>query len=188
MAQDYTQSTDERLVAQTAAGDMDAYAELYKRYYAVVRAFARRRTGDLDRAEELTQEIFLDAWKSAGRYDPTVAPVAAWLRTITARRAVDWTRRAAVRPPLAQHEGREMSEASRDDELIERIDFTDALKDLPESQRETLTLAFYGDLTYPEIAERTGTPLGTVKSRALLGMRRLEKTAAAANARPHAAA
>ena len=67
--------TDESLVARTAAGDMDAYAELYKRYLPVVRAFARRRTGDMDRADELTQEIFLDAWRSAGRYDPKVAPV-----------------------------------------------------------------------------------------------------------------
>lgn len=179
--------TDESLVARTAQGDMDAYAELYKRYLPVVRAFARRRTGDMDRADELTQEIFLDAWRSAGRYDPKVAPVAAWLRTITARRAVDWTRRAAVRPPLAQHEGREVAEDSRDTELVDRIDFVDALKDLPEAQRETLALAFYGDLTYPEIAERTGTPLGTVKSRALLGMRRLATNAAATDARPHLA-
>ena len=176
--------TDEALVARTAKGDADAYAELYKRYYATVRAYARRRTGDVDRADELTQEIFLDAWRSADRYDPKVAPVAAWLRTITARRAVDWTRRAAVRPPLAQHEGREVAEDSRDSAIVDRIDFTDALKELPEAQRETLALAFYGDLTYPEIAERTGTPLGTVKSRALLGMKRLAQQTAAIEAHP----
>ena len=64
--------TDEALVARTAKGDADAYAELYKRYYATVRAYARRRTGDVDRADELTQEIFLDAWRSADRYDPKV--------------------------------------------------------------------------------------------------------------------
>jgi RNA polymerase sigma-70 factor (ECF subfamily) len=179
--------TDEALVARTAQGDMDAYSELYKRYHSIVRAYARRRTGDMDRADELTQEIFLDAWRSAERYDPTVAPVAAWLRTITARRAVDWTRRAAVRPPLAQHEGREIVEDSMDDALVDRIDFTDALKELPEAQRETLTLAFYGDLTYPEIAERTNTPLGTVKSRALLGMRRLATASVAVDARPNMA-
>ena len=178
--------TDESLVARTAAGDMDAYAELYKRYLPVVRAFARRRTGDMDRADELTQEIFLDAWRSSGRYDPKVAPVGAWIRTITARRTVDWTRRAAVRPPLAQHEGREVAEDSHDNELVDRLDFTDALKDLPEAQRETLALAFYGDLTYPEIAERTNTPLGTVKSRALLGMRRLSTASVALDARPNA--
>ena len=176
--------TDEALVARTAKGDADAYAELYKRYYSTVRAYARRRTGDVDRADELTQEIFLDAWRSADRYDPKVAPVAAWLRTITARRAVDWTRRAAVRPPLAQHEGREVAEDSRDSAIVDRIDFTDALKELPEAQRETLALAFYGDLTYPEIAERTGTPLGTVKSRALLGMKRLAQQTAAIETRP----
>lgn len=179
--------SDESLVALSAQGDMDAYAELYKRYLPVVRAFARRRTGDMDRADELTQEIFLDAWRSAGRYDPKVAPVAAWLRTITARRAVDWTRRAAVRPPLAQHEGRELTEDALDNQLVDRIDFADALRELPESQRETLALAFYGDLTYPEIAERTNTPLGTVKSRALLGMRRLATSSVAVDARPNLA-
>jgi RNA polymerase sigma-70 factor (ECF subfamily) len=100
---------------------------------------------------------------------------------------VDWTRRAAVRPPLAQHEGREIVEDALDNELVDRLDFTDALKDLPEAQRETLALAFYGDLTYPEIAERTNTPLGTVKSRALLGMRRLATTAVAMDARPNVA-
>ncbi|MGI9187771.1 MAG: RNA polymerase sigma factor [Gaiellales bacterium] len=179
--------TDEALVARTAKGDMDAYSELYKRYHAVVRAYARRRTGDMDRADELTQEIFLDAWRSADRYDPKVAPVAAWLRTITARRAVDWTRRAAVRPPLAQHEGREIVEDSLDNELVDRIDFTDALKELPEAQRETLALAFYGDLTYPEIAERTNTPLGTVTRRALLGLRRPATSSVALDARPNMA-
>jgi RNA polymerase sigma-70 factor (ECF subfamily) len=100
---------------------------------------------------------------------------------------VDWTRRAAVRPPLAQHEGREIVEDSMDDALVDRIDFTDALRELPEAQRETLTLAFYGDLTYPEIAERTNTPLGTVKSRALLGMRRLATASVAVDARPNMA-
>ena len=177
--------TDRSLVARTAQGDMDAYAELYRRYLSVVRAFARRRTGDLDRADELTQEIFLDAWKSAGRYNPKVAPVAAWIRTITVRRAVDWTRRAAVRPPLAQHQGREVFEDAKDSQLIDRLDFADALRELPEAQRETLALAFYSDLTYPEIAARTNTPLGTVKSRALLGMRRLASTTVAATARPN---
>ena len=80
-----------------------------------------------------------------------------------------------------------MIEDSHDNELVDRLDFTDALKDLPDAQRETLALAFYGDLTYPEIAERTNTPLGTVKSRALLGMRRLSTTSVAVDARPNIA-
>lgn len=168
---------DEELVALVARADEQAFAELYRRYQPGVRALARRRIGDLDRADELTQEVFLDAWKSAGRYDPRVAPVAAWLRTIAARRAVDHARRAAVRPQLAQHEGREESEGARDGELVARLDMIEGLNELPPAQRETLALAFYGDLTYPEIAERTGTPLGTIKSRALLGMRRLAATA-----------
>ncbi len=168
---------DQELVALVARADEEAFAELYRRYQPGIRALARRRVGDLDRADELVQEVFLDVWRSAGRYDPRVAPVAAWLRTIAARRAVDHARRAAVRPQLAQHEGREESESARDGDLVARLDMLEGLRELPAAQRETLALAFYGDMTYPEIAERTGTPLGTIKSRALLGMRRLAATA-----------
>jgi RNA polymerase sigma-70 factor (ECF subfamily) len=99
--------------------------------------------------------------------------VPAWLRTIAARRAVDWTRRAAARPPLAQYEAGETAVEPRDVHQLRHLDMVSALQELPASQRETLVLAFYGDMSYPEIAEQTSTPLGTVKSRALLGMRRL---------------
>jgi RNA polymerase sigma-70 factor (ECF subfamily) len=164
---------DALLVRRVAEGDQAAFAELYGRHSTAVRAYVRRRVADPDRAEELAQEVFLDAWRGATRYDAEVAPVAAWLRTIATRRSVDWLRRSSVRPPLAEHEGREPAEPDRSGRVDARLDMLDALRDLPPAQRETLMLAFYGDLTYPEIAERTETPLGTVKSRALLGMRRL---------------
>jgi RNA polymerase sigma-70 factor (ECF subfamily) len=160
-------------VRRVAEGDDAAFAELYGRHATSVRAFVRRRVADPERAEELAQEVFLDAWRGAHRYDAAVAPVLAWLRTIAARRSVDWLRRAGVRPPLAEHEGPDPVEGDRVARVDERLDMLDALRTLPMPQRETLALAFYGDLTYPEIAERTATPLGTVKSRALLGMRRL---------------
>jgi RNA polymerase sigma-70 factor (ECF subfamily) len=164
---------DALLVRRVADGDEVAFAVLYGRHAGAVRAFVRRRVPDRDRADELAQEVFLDAWRGAQRYDAGVAPVAAWLRTIAARRSVDWLRRSSVRPPLGEHPGRERSEGDRSDRVEARLDMMDALRALPDAQRETLALAFYGDLTYPEIAERTDTPLGTVKSRALLGMRRL---------------
>ncbi len=165
--------TDEVLVSRVAGGDEHAFAELYRRHMPSIRAFARRRTNDPGRAEELAQEIFLDAWRSAGRFDPRIAPVPAWLRTIAARRAVDWTRRAAARPPLAQYEAGETAVDPADAHSVRHLDLVAALRELPPAQRETLVLAFFGDLSYPEIAEETSTPLGTVKSRALLGMRRL---------------
>jgi RNA polymerase sigma-70 factor, ECF subfamily len=169
---------DALLVRRVAEGDEAAFAELYGRHSTAVRSYVRRRVADPDRAEELAQEVFLDAWRGARRYDAAVAPVGAWLRTIATRRSVDWLRRSSVRPPLAEHEGREPMELDRAGRVDARLDMLDALRDLPPSQRETLTLAFYADLTYPEIAERTATPLGTVKSRALLGMRRLQSTTA----------
>lgn len=168
-----TTDSDESLVARIAAGDEDAFSELYRRHMPTIRAYARRRTGDPGRAEELAQEIFLDAWRSAKRFDPQIAPVPAWLKTIAARRAVDWTRRAAVRPPLAQHEGTEPAVESSALDHDRHLDLVAAMRELPDAQRETLALAFFADLTYSEIAAETETPLGTVKSRALLGMRRL---------------
>lgn len=165
--------TDEVLIARVAEGDEAAFAELYRRHMPSIRAFARRRTNDVGRAEELSQEIFLDAWRSAGRFDPQIAPVPAWLRTIAARRAVDWTRRAAARPPLAQYDAGETPVEPTDDRQVGRLDMVAALRELPPAQRDTLALAFYADMSYPEIAQHTSTPLGTVKSRALLGMRRL---------------
>jgi RNA polymerase sigma-70 factor (ECF subfamily) len=164
---------DALLVRRVAEGDDRAFAVLYGRHASSVRAYVRRRIADPGRAEELAQEVFFDAWRGAHRYDATVAPVGAWLRTIATRRSVDWLRRSAVRPPLAEHVGREPVEMDRAANVESRLDMLAELSVLPPSQRETLALAFYGDLTYPEIAERTGTPLGTVKSRALLGMRRL---------------
>ncbi len=168
-----SRETDETLIARVAEGDEAAFSELYRRHMPAIRAFARRRTNDVGRAEELAQEIFLDAWRSAARFDPRIAPVPAWLRTIAARRAVDWTRRTAARPPLAQYEGGETAVDARDADQVRHLDMVAALQELPPSQRETLVLAFYADMSYPEIAEETSTPLGTVKSRALLGMRRL---------------
>ena len=164
---------DALLVRRVADGDETAFAVLYGRHAGSVRAFVRRKVADPERVEELAQEVFLDAWRGAARYDHRVAPVGAWLRTIAARRAVDWLRRASVRPALAEYEGREPSVADRSDRVDARLDMLESMRGLPESQRVTLALAFYGDLTYPEIAEQTATPLGTVKSRALLGMRRL---------------
>ena len=164
---------DALLVRRAAEGDDSAFAVLYGRHASSVRAYVRRRISDPQRAEELAQEVFIDAWRGAHRYDANVAPVGAWLRTIATRRSVDWLRRSAVRPPLAEHVGREPAEMDRVASVESRLDMLADLRALPPSQRETLALAFYGDLTYPEIAERTGTPLGTVKSRALLGMRRL---------------
>jgi RNA polymerase sigma-70 factor (ECF subfamily) len=166
-------ATDVALVRRVADGDEAAFAELYARHVASVRSFVRQRIADPERAEELAQEVFLDAWRGAHRYDAALAPVVAWLRTIAVRRSVDWLRRSGARPLLAAHDGREQAEADRVGRVDARLDMLDALRTLPKPQRETLTLAFYLDLTYPEIAERTATPLGTVKSRALLGMRRL---------------
>src|SRR4051794_22305298 len=169
-----TPPSDEQLCRAVAAGDGEALAVLYARHAPFVRTLPRRRLRDGGRADDLVQEIFLDVWRGAARFDPERARFTTWLRTIAARRLTDFERRASVRPQLAAYEAPEQETPDRSDEALDRIDVDRALAELPAPQRSTLRMAFWDGLTYAEIAERTRTPLGTVKSRALLGMRRLE--------------
>jgi RNA polymerase sigma-70 factor (ECF subfamily) len=166
--------TDEQLCAALVEGDERALATLHARHAGHVHASARRRLRDATRADDLVQDVFLDVWRSAPRFDRGRASFGTWLRTIAARRITDYERRASVRPALANFEGPESGTPDPVDETVQRLDVAAALAALPETQRSTLRLAFFDGLTYAEIAERTRTPLGTIKSRALLGMHRLE--------------
>lgn len=135
----------------------------------------RRSIADAGRAEDLVQEVFLDVWRGAARFDPTRARFATWLRTIVSRRVIDSLRRASVRPEL---DGGSTVEAIAPDGtggVIDALALSDALRDLPDTQRRTLVLAFVFDLSYGEIGRRTGTPLGTIKSRAAAGLRALRE-------------
>lgn len=169
-----TALSDEQLCGRVGEGDGAALAALHARHAGLVRALARRRLRDAGRVDDLVQEVFVDVWRGAARFDPAKARFTTWLRTITARRLTDFERRAAVRPQLAAYDAPEQETPDAVDDTLQRIDVDRALAELPAPQRSTLRMAFWDGLTYAEIAERTRTPLGTVKSRALLGMRRLE--------------
>jgi RNA polymerase sigma-70 factor (ECF subfamily) len=169
-------SEEVALLAAVAQGDRQAFAEIHRRYAVPMYAYVLRRTGDRGAAEDLVQDVFVTVWRSAHAYDAQRAPVGAWITMIARNRMIDRLRRAAARPQLALAEvgedglGTEPSFAGR---VADQLAVADALATLPEQHRTAVELAFYGGLTYTEIAERTGTPVGTVKSRMLVAFRQL---------------
>jgi RNA polymerase sigma-70 factor (ECF subfamily) len=163
-------SEESALLAAVAAGDREAFGELHRRYAAPVQAYVLRRTGDRDAAEELAQEVFVSVWRTAASYDARRAPVGAWIMMITRNRLIDRLRYASTRPQLAVGEFDEM-ELGREPSFDGQV--ADSLATLPDEHRTAVELAFYDGLSYAEIAERTGTPLGTIKSRMLVALRQL---------------
>jgi RNA polymerase sigma factor (sigma-70 family) len=174
---------DEELLAGLAAGRLEALDALYERYKTMAYGIARRITGDDTLAEDVVQEAFLGAWRNADRYVAGRGSVKTWLLAIVHHRAIDAVRRRRPAGELPEE-----TDGSRTPEPLTlpdvwgevsgRLDADAvrvALAALPALQREALELAYFAGLTQTEIAERTGTPLGTVKSRvrlALVAMRR----------------
>jgi RNA polymerase sigma-70 factor (ECF subfamily) len=169
----------ERLLGRVAGGSEEAFAELYREVAAAVFGLVGRVVRNPAQAEEVTQEVFVELWRTASRFDPARGAARAWIMTCAHRRAVDRVRsaeRAARRDDLAgrRDQGRpydqvaEQVEATLEHEQVRRS--LDALTDL---QREAVVLAYYGGYTHREIAELLGVPSGTVKTRLRDGLLRL---------------
>lgn len=174
-------SDDLAVVRRMAAGDAHAVGELYDRYAVVLLAVARRILGGAGEAEEVLQESFLQAWNQATRYDAQRSSVSTWLILIARSRALDRLRSRQARQRAAEGAA---AEPARDTSSSSELSVLHAerrrrvravLAELPDEQRRVLELAFYEGLSQTEIATRTGTPLGTVKTRALLGMKKLRQ-------------
>ncbi|HEY3334519.1 MAG TPA: sigma-70 family RNA polymerase sigma factor [Candidatus Limnocylindrales bacterium] len=174
---------DEELLAGLAAGRLEALDALYERYKTMAYGIARRITGDDSLAEDVVQEAFLGAWRSADRYVTGRGSVKTWLLAIVHHRAIDAVRRRRPASELPEEaEGMRTPEPlTLPDvwgEVSGRLDATavqSALAALPALQRQALELAYFGGLTQTEMAARLDVPLGTVKSRvrlALVSMRR----------------
>lgn len=163
------------LVVRVAAGESRALEQLYDRYARPAYSLARRVTGDPAFAEEVVQEVFLAVWRQPERFEAGRGGFASWLLAAVHHKAVDAVRReeAVRRRALALQavEGLDASDppSGRPEEAVEERlrgeQVRRALKELPESQREAMTLAYYGGYTQREIASLTSTPLGTVKTR-----------------------
>jgi len=160
------------------AGNEDAVRALYARYARPIFTLGLRLLGSPEAAEELTQDVFLAAWRKAARFDPSRGRLSTWLMTIAHNLAVDRLRRetGVTRPRLVLvEEVPESAWTADDDPLAERDEALRAIDCLSDAERELLARAYFGGLTAREIAEEDGIPLGTVKTRlrtALIKVRR----------------
>jgi RNA polymerase sigma factor (sigma-70 family) len=167
------QGASSNLGARLAAGEEGAINECYSALGPMVLGYLRRFV-PRDDAEDVLQRVFYEVWRNRDRYDPARS-LEAWVLGIARKRAIDQLRRrhANVVPleelrDIAGDDGRELAER-----YARATEVRAALERLPAEQREALTLAYFGDLTQTQVAERLGVPLGTVKARTFRGLRRL---------------
>lgn len=172
-----------RLIAARNGAGLEA---LYDRYATTVHSLALRIVRDVQEAEDVTQEVFAQVWSTAHRFDASRGSVAAWLTVIARSRALDRLRRrqAVIKPGAGDDDLADIPDASPSVELIaataEQAGVArEAMAALPADERAALELAYYEGLTQSEIAERTATPLGTVKTRIRNGLRRVRDAIAA---------
>lgn len=168
-------SSDAELMSAMAHG-LEALDILYGRYRVMAYSIARRITGDAALAEDVVQEAFLSAWRHASRYDPERSSAKTWLMALVHHRAIDAIRRRKPTTELPELDGPAMGGLHSPDVWahvsadLDADDVRRALGALTDAQRVAIELAYFGGLTQAEIARRTGTPLGTVKSRMRLGL------------------
>jgi RNA polymerase sigma-70 factor, ECF subfamily len=174
-------STDVEILRRVAGGDEGALSALYDRYRLILYGLILRILHSQAEAEDVLQDVFLQVWRRASDFDETRGRPFTWLVTLARSRAIDRLRALGSRERTAQEAARDVPDSisdaaddavkSEQGEIVRR-----ALRELPEEQRQTLLLAYFEGLTQTEIAERTGTPLGTVKTRMRSGMTKLRES------------
>jgi RNA polymerase sigma-70 factor (ECF subfamily) len=166
---------DERLLTRVAKGDRGAFEVLYQRYARSVFGLALRRLGDHGRAEDAVQETFVSIWRSASTYRSDRGRATAWLYAVARNAIADRARRRG--DPPAEPSSETPAEGAGPEEHAEQSWLSwrvhRAMEELPDHERETIELAYWGELSQSEIAERLGIPLGTVKTRTRTGLARL---------------
>jgi len=180
MRKQYAHLSDEALVALVARGDEAALAELYDRCGRIAFGLAFRVLRDERHAEDAVQEAFLGVWRTAASFKAERAKASTWILTLVHRRAVDLVRREERRrAELLSDDLALGGDAEATEEAawlrFERERVQSALKQLPDTQREAIELAYYGGFSQSELAERLGVPLGTIKSRMFAGLARLRE-------------
>lgn len=179
---DLSDADDRGMLAAVADGDEEAFRGLFGRYAPMATALALRVVRQRQLAEEIVQEAFLTVWRRPGGYDPDRGSVRSWLMAMVHHRAVDAVRReesqrrrvddvsVGLRDEVTDHADDVVAAVERP---REQRAVAAALADLPEEQRAIIELMYFEGRSQSEIAAATGLPLGTVKSRTLLGMRKL---------------
>lgn len=172
---------DVTLVERIARGDAEALGELYDRYGRTVFGVLYRMLPGPEAAEEVTQDAFHSIWRQARSYRRERGAVRTWLLAICRNGAVDWRRtrgKRAEREVAIEGASDLLSDTKVDERVVDALraeKVRKAVSELPTEQREVLALAFWGGYSQSEIAARTKTPLGTVKSRVRLGMSKLRE-------------
>ena len=172
-------ATHEQLLGRVSRGDQAAFAELYDAVAPRVLGLVRRVLLDPSQSEEVTQEVFLEIWQTATRYQEGIAKAMTWILTIAHRRAVDRVRASQASRDRDTRVGirdfeREFDAVAETVEVkVEHERVSKALGALSEIQRQALTLAYYGGYSHSEVAAMLGVPIGTIKTRLRDGMIRL---------------
>ena len=180
--------SDAELMQAVGRREVKAVEALYDRYARLVFSTAYRVLGDAHAAEDVVQDVFVRLWRTPERYVEERGRFLGWMLSVTRNRAIDEVRSRRRRPLTESQvwdpdeagslaEGTASTAASREMASAELVDQREmvraALADLPEEQRVAIELAYYSGLTQAQIAERLATPLGTVKTRMRLGMRKM---------------
>jgi RNA polymerase sigma-70 factor (ECF subfamily) len=161
--------------AAFARGDDDAVRLAYAEHGRLIYSFCSRALGP-ERANDVTQEVFISAWKARDRFDPGKGNLAAWLTGIAKNRIIDAVRAEKRHSDRRAPESTEGLPSESEAEAVgDRMLVADALRSLPERPRQILTLHYFEGLTHPQIAERTQLPLGTIKSDIRRGLERIRQ-------------
>jgi len=163
-----------RLVARIRAGDQQAMSELYDRYSKVVYAVALRVLQDAGGAEDVLQDVFLQLWRNPDAFDASRGSLAAWLAVITRHRAIDRIRKRKPETDIEEcviAGGPDLRDETERSLLVEKA--RGVLAEMNPAQRAALEMAYFQGLTHTEIAEKTGEPLGTIKTRIRSGLQQL---------------
>ena len=181
MRPELERTSDEAYLTAISRGDEDSLAALYDRYSTILFSLAQRILNDRSEAEDVLQEVFLQVWKNASKFDETRGRAFTWLAVMTRSRALDRLRSRSARRRVIDEDTEVTNRAGTSDttgafrQSVEREIVGAALAQLPDNQRDVLLLAYFDGLSQAEISQRTGLPLGTVKTRTRSAMTRLRE-------------
>lgn len=171
--------TDDRLMADLVAQRLPALGTLYDRYGRLANALAYRILGESEAAEDVVHDAFLLAWRGAGSYRRDRGSARGWLLSIVHHRAVDvLRRRTAFRSAPLEAAEQRPADANTAEEATRNLEHQGVrrvLETLPEAQRRTIELAYFGGYTQVELARLMGVPLGTVKGRMRIGLQKMRR-------------